>query len=133
MERVPLALMGIGAAWMIVNRLASRGSSSNYQAYDSSWSGSTSYLTSPEPSSDAEVDRAGSWDAGVSARRWANGARDRAAQIRSRARERASRAADRARTRWDILFADSPLVLGLVVLAAGAIVGASLPHAQSED
>lgn len=52
---------------------------------------------------------------------------------REAARERVRRAASRARSGWDHMVHDNPMVLGLVALAAGALLGASLPPTELEN
>jgi hypothetical protein len=119
---MPVALMGIGLAWLMAT---GRTSSSSY--------GSSS---------------SGSWD---SARgrmsEMAGGAKERAGQARESlsstmqsTRERISGAAasakdtyHRARGGYDSMMRDYPLALGAVGLAIGAVIAAALPRTRKED
>jgi hypothetical protein len=133
---IPFALIGIGAAWLLAsNRSSRRWDDSEYSDYDSSWSSSTSYISSEDEFASPYAGELGSSAAygstGSSGR--AQEARRRAAELSSEARQRARRVASQARSRWDTMMHDNPMALGIAALAAGAIVGASLPRTEMEN
>ena len=133
---VPFALIGIGAAWWLLdNRSRRRGRNGSYTEYDVSWDSSPSYLSQDDElasaySSEAFVDDRGSLSEVHGA---PSNTRRRVSEVGREAREQARRVADRARTGWDHLLHDNPLALGIAALAAGALVGAVLPRTETED
>jgi hypothetical protein len=131
---IPFALIGIGAAWLLMDNRSSRESRS-YSEYDSSWDHSPAYLSSDDElgssyADDTYMNDMGSFS-GVNRRR--TSVRQRASDVGVQAREQARRVAGRARSGWDHLLQDNPLALGIAALAAGAIVGAALPRTETED
>ena len=128
---IPYALIGVGAAWLLASsRSSRRADGDDYGEYDNSWRSSTSYS-----SSDDEFESPYAAPGGATGRtaRWASETRDRAAQMSSEARARARRVATEARSRWDTILHDNPMALGIVALAAGALVGAALPRTEMEN
>ena len=47
--------------------------------------------------------------------------------------ERARVAAYRARNRWESMLDENPMALGIAALAAGALIGATLPQTDVEN
>lgn len=132
---IPYALIGIGAAWLLAsNRSGGRWDNGrDYAEYDASWDNSTSYWSAD----DELASGAGTFDH-ESGRSQALGelsvdARRRASEMSRQARERARRAAGQARSRWDSMLNDNPMALGIAALAAGAVVGATLPRTEMEN
>jgi hypothetical protein len=132
---VPFTLIGIGAAWLLMNNRSTRPwRESGYTEDDSSWDNSTSYVSSDDEVAsdgrDAYMDDTGFTSDLNSG--WP-GVRQRASDVGLRTRQQARRVANRARSGWDHLLQDNPLALGIAALAAGAIVGAALPRTETED
>jgi ElaB/YqjD/DUF883 family membrane-anchored ribosome-binding protein len=134
---IPFALIGIGAAWLLMNRRTSGGgnSRSDYTEYDASWNSSTSSLSPDDGFASPYVSEtfAHETERTKSLGRVSSEARQRAAEVGRQARERARRVADRARSRWDTMLHGNPMALGIAALAAGAVVGAALPRTEMED
>ena len=137
---IPFALIGIGAAWLLMDNRSSRRwreGGSGYMEYDSSWDNSTSYLSADDDLSSSSSYAGGtSMDDTRSTADWnrdRSSVRERASEVGMQAREQARRVAYRARSGWDHLLEDNPLALGIAALAAGAIVGAALPRTETED
>lgn len=132
---VPFALIGIGAAWLLMNNRSSRqwSGSSDYEEYDASWDRSPSYRSSDDygPPYESDVHTESSVRSRfVNAR---EEARHRANEVGRQARERVRRVKNQARSRWDMMLHDNPMALGIAALAAGALVGASLPRTEVEN
>jgi ElaB/YqjD/DUF883 family membrane-anchored ribosome-binding protein len=133
---IPFALIGVGAAWLLMANRRRGNGYTDYTDYDESWSNSTSYISSDDEFASPYVAEGAESRGG----RWANGARERTAHVRERAshmssqaRERARRAASQARSRWDTMVHDNPLAVGIAAVAAGALVGAALPRTDMEN
>jgi hypothetical protein len=131
---IPLALIGIGVAWLLTNR--ARGSSPyrEYRDYDASWEGpaNSGWRDERLGSSGSVTAWQGSWtetDESGSV----SGVRHRAADVGRQARDSARRVATGARARWDHMLNDNPLALGIAALAAGALVGAAFPSTDIEN
>ena len=134
---IPYALIGIGAAWLLANNRQGRrrNGSDDYAEYDASWDTSTSYISSEDEFASPYVGEAFTDESGRSSGmgRTTDEARRRAADMTRQARERARRVATQARSRWDMMLHDNPMALGIAALAAGAVVGATLPRTQMEN
>jgi ElaB/YqjD/DUF883 family membrane-anchored ribosome-binding protein len=145
---IPYALIGIGAAWLLMNNRSSRRQwdDSDYSEYDSSWGTSTSYISSEDEFSSpygresasgrtSDASGGGQWgsDARHRASEMSSQARQRAAEMSHQARERARRVANQARSRWDSMIHQNPIAVGIAALAAGALVGATLPRTEMEN
>jgi hypothetical protein len=109
---IPYALIGVGAAWLLASRSSDR-QWNGYDRNDRAWTGS-SPSTTASSSTTSE---------------WREAASDRAAEVAERARF----AAYKARNRWESLLDENPLALGIAALAAGALIGASLPQTEVEN
>jgi hypothetical protein len=133
---IPYALIGIGAAWLLASNRSRRqwDGSDDYAEYDASWNTSTSYISSEDEFASPYAGRAFSGDADESRfRAVGSEARHRAAEVSREARARARRVATQARSRWDSMINENPMALGIAALAAGALVGATLPRTELED
>jgi hypothetical protein len=108
---IPYALIGIGAAWLLAGRSSNR-QWNGYEGNDRGWTGSSPSATSSSSTSE-----------------WRDAASERAAEVAERARF----AAYKARNRWESLLEENPLALGIAALAAGALIGASLPQTEVEN
>jgi hypothetical protein len=109
---IPYALIGVGAAWLLASRSSDR-QWNGYDRNDRAWTGSSPSTTSSSSTTSE----------------WREAASDRAADVAERARF----AAYRARNRWESLLDENPLALGIAALAAGALIGASLPQTEVEN
>ena len=118
---IPYALIGIGAAWLLATRSSDR-QWKGYDTNDRTWAAGGDYgrhtATSPSTTSSSSTTS-----------HWRDAASDRAADVAERARD----AAYRARNRWESMLDDNPLALGIAALAAGALIGASLPQTEVEN
>jgi ElaB/YqjD/DUF883 family membrane-anchored ribosome-binding protein len=129
---IPYALIAIGAVWLIANNRASRRWSSDYEG-DSAWGDTTDYEASPGATGYGGSEFGAYASTGISS---AGSAGDEGSASRldtAAARERARRAMMQARTRLDSMLHENPMALGIVALAAGALVGAALPSTQTES
>jgi hypothetical protein len=109
---IPYALIGVGAAWLLASRSSDR-QWNGYDRNDRAWTGSSPSTTSSSSTTSE----------------WREAASDRAADVAERARF----AAYKARNRWESLLDENPLALGIAALAAGALIGASLPQTEVEN
>jgi predicted ATP-dependent Lon-type protease len=117
---IPYALIGIGAAWLVANRQSSSDRQWNgYSTDDRGWdtSGSGYYNPSGTGSQRSTTDE------------WKTAASERTSEMTARARV----AASRARNRWESMLDENPLALGIAALAAGALIGGSLPQTEVEN
>ena len=133
---IPYALIGIGAAWLLMNsRSSRRWNGGGYREYDASWDTSTSYISSEDEFASPYVGEAFADESGSTGGlgRATSDARRRAADASRQAAERARRAASQARSRMDTMLHSNPVALGIAALAAGALVGAALPTTQVEN
>jgi hypothetical protein len=117
---IPYALIGVGAAWLLAGRRSSSDRQWNgYGTQDRGWdANSGGYYNTPRTgSSRATTDE------------WKAAASERASEVTARARG----AASRARNRWESMLHENPMALGIAALAAGALIGASLPQSDLEN
>ena len=143
---IPLAMIGIGAAWLLMSNRSQQRSNGGYRTGDSAWAGGPSQWGSTEYISGSDQYRgdlsrspygstgytgaAGSGQADRSSTEaWRAAASDRTGAVAERARE----AAHHARNRWDSMIDENPMALGIAALAAGALVGAALPSSELEN
>lgn len=123
---VPVALIGIGIAWLAMS--GRQGSAGGQGARDSS----QNWLNDGEESSESSMTER--------ARQISRDARSRLSETVEGARSAMHHATDRSRQTYDRALAgvshvidEQPLVLGALGLAAGAALGAMLPRTASED
>jgi hypothetical protein len=147
---IPLAMIGIGAAWLLASKRSERQWNGGYRSGDSTWGGGESQYGSTEYISSCEGYRSpyagsaystgdyssgayttGSYSGGAESatRDWQAAASERTAAVKNRART----AAYQARNRWDSMLDENPMALGIAALAAGALVGAALPQTEVEN
>jgi hypothetical protein len=116
---IPYALIGIGAAWLLASRRSSDRRWNGYDTSDRGWdSGRSGYFNAPTTGSSQST--TGDWQAAAS---------ERAAEVTERARV----AAYRVRNRWESMLDENPMALGIAALAAGALIGATLPQTDVEN
>lgn len=141
---IPLAMIGIGAAWLLASNRSQHQSRGGYRNGDT-WGGSESQYGSTEYISSGEQYRSpyaqtgysgggytgysGSGGSGSTTSEWQAGVSDRTAAVADRARD----VAYQARNRWDSMLDENPMALGIAALAAGALVGAALPQTEIEN
>jgi hypothetical protein len=130
---VPVALVGIGLAWLMATNpngpgerveVRREGGDSRDSAAAEAWG----------------TAREGLRSAGESVSQAASTARQRAGDIAQTARDRARQlrqgagdTMERAKDRYDTLLREQPLVLGAIGVALGAMFAASLPRTRQED
>jgi hypothetical protein len=133
---VPLLLTSIGIAWMMLSgRNGNGGSRTAGPSIRERWHGAKErWRETGEDIGDTLHDARDRTREGVEQ------SRDTVAHAAESLREGASRAASatreqfsRARSGVDYLMHDQPLVLGAIGLAAGALIGATLPGSAAED
>jgi hypothetical protein len=118
-NQIPYALIGIGAAWLLANRR-----SPDYQ-----WNSYGNYGSGQRPWRD-DRDRADYRDPETSSTgEWQKAASEKAEELTDSAR----RVAYQARNRWDSMLDHNPMAIGIAALAAGALIGASLPQTDVEN
>lgn len=119
---VPIALIGIGIAWLAMSGNRSSPAASTYPSVD---------LTDTEDTGPSMTERAR--DAAGHARervgQTVRGAQETAHQLTDRSR----RAYRQARSTVAHVAEDQPLVLGAIGLAVGAALGAAVPRTEQED
>ena len=116
---IPYALIGIGAAWLLANRGSSDRRWNGYDTSERGWdSGSSEYYDAPATRPSRST--TGEWQAAAS---------ERTSEVTDRARV----AAYRVRNRWESLLDENPMALGIAALAAGALIGATLPQTEVEN
>ena len=118
-NQIPYALIGIGAAWLLANRRASDNqwnSSGNYGSAQGTWGDDRHRTNYRNPGTSTT----GEWQAAAS---------DKAEELTDSAR----RVAYQARNRWESMLDNNPMAIGIAALAAGALIGASLPQSELEN
>jgi hypothetical protein len=116
---IPYALIGIGAAWLIASRQSSSNRQWNgYSTHDRGWEGGGGYYNPSGTGSERSTTD-----------EWKAAASERTSEVAARARV----AASRARNRWESMLDDNPMALGIAALAAGALIGGSLPQTDVEN
>ncbi|MGZ8273290.1 MAG: DUF3618 domain-containing protein [Burkholderiaceae bacterium] len=138
---VPVALIGIGIAWLAMS--GRQGSVGGQGAHDSSLHGLTASEHGANDSSLhglAASEQSGEASMTERARRISREARSRVSETVEGARSAMHDATDRSRQSYDRARAgvshvidEQPLVLGALGLAVGAALGAMLPRTESED
>ncbi len=120
-DPLPLALVGVGLAWLMMSDRRSRGEAS---ADVHSVSDGTSQVKDTAAHLKAGMSRTSQKLSDT-----ASAARDRAGQVTDAAR----RQAERVRGGFDRLLNEQPLALGAIGLALGAMLGGSAPRTREED
>lgn len=121
-NQIPFALIGIGAAWLLANRRSSDdqwNSSGNYGSGQSAWGDDRSRSNYRNPGTSGSS-TTGEWKAAAS---------EKAEELSDGAR----RVANQARNRWESMLNNNPMAIGIAALAAGAVIGASLPQTDVEN
>jgi hypothetical protein len=135
---VPAAMIGVGVAWLLVERFRQnnrradhrRWRSGSYRApgYDESadYRRSTAVPLYGSRHEDEESDYG---DAGYRARNAASGLSETAADLR----ERTMRTGRRARNQFQRLLHENPLMVGAAAVVVGAAIGMALPETEREN
>jgi hypothetical protein len=136
-DPVPLALVGVGLAWLMWSERG-RGRSGDAEPHGS-------FAASAQERAASIADNAAAMKDGVARASHrvagtAHALRERAGRLGDGARERAARAIDTAREQTERvrggyrqLTTEQPLVLGAVGLALGAVLAAAAPRTRQED
>lgn len=134
---VPAAMIGVGAAWLIMKgrsesrrygngRAASRGAYERSGDYD--WRQRTAGSTAISGREPLEQDETGSGVTGAAAE-----AVSRASEYVTDARYAVRRTSRRAQNTLDRVMRDNPLALGAAATIVGAAIGMSLPPTETEN
>lgn len=142
---VPLALMGAGLAWLMINRSrSSHHETRSYRpAYGADYDTDTGYLADYDTgnangirqkvSGAADKARGAVHDGADRARQAASNAKDRARTVADGARRRAVDYGHRAEETFMDTLEREPLIIGALGVAVGAAVGLALPSTPIED
>jgi hypothetical protein len=141
---IPAAMIGIGIAWLLVDRYRERSQSdSRYRRYDSSYRTPAYYETddyyrSTQASAYGSGYRSGHEEQGANYRRGASGEFDSSAASRvtetaADLRDRTMRTTRRARNQFQRLLHENPLMVGAAAIVVGAAVGMALPETEREN
>lgn len=127
---IPLVLTGIGIAWLIASNRSSERMESGvfHEAFDTS-----SDETSPGMGEKLREGAASVQERVGAAREKVADAASRVSTRAHEARDRARAQAARARQGFSQMMDEQPLVLGVLAVALGAAIGASLPATRKED
>jgi hypothetical protein len=122
---IPAALIGIGAAWLLIDRFRrNRRDASEYGRFAAP-PRRGDYMSSDE------YYRSGSAD--YDDTRSGRDTMDRASQMATEAREVAARTGRRARNQFQRLLRENPLMVGAAAMLVGAAVGMALPETEREN
>ncbi len=144
---IPAAMIGIGAAWLLIDRLRNRDREydAGYRRDYRSWRAGPAYNESDEYYRSSgwkpQYGEYGSEGYGAEGYRYDSGAQSesgesmtaRTSQVASQARETAMRTSRRARNQFQRLMHDNPLMVGAAAVAIGAVVGMTLPETEREN
>ena len=124
---MPLAVMGLGLAWLMTssNKGGSRSMSYEERAF------STDYGSTVRDKVHAVGDKASDLVSG--AREKLSGAKESAGELGHAAADRAAQYGQQAKQSFARLLESEPLLLGAAGLLVGAAIGAALPSTKAED
>lgn len=134
---VPVAMIGIGVAWLLVERFR-QNRSADYRRWRSTSSGSPEYYGSddyyrstavPLYGSRHEDEGADYGDVRSGVRSAASGLSETAADLR----QRTVQTTRRARNQFQRLLHENPLMVGAAAVVVGAAVGMALPETEREN
>jgi ElaB/YqjD/DUF883 family membrane-anchored ribosome-binding protein len=141
---IPIALIGLGVAWLAISQTR-RGASSEYPAgYYPTYEGydeeeglrakvrAKADAAKAKLAETAEQAKARLASARAQAGEGVAGARGKASEYAHVAQEKAGEYSRYARERFDQTLDHEPLVIGAIGLAVGAAIGAALPASQTE-
>lgn len=141
---VPMALIGLGVAWMAISQArrggasATYGSYASYEGYDDGDAGLKDKVRSKVTAAKAKVSAATETakdklsSARSSAGESLDEARGRVSGLAQTAQMRAGEYSRMARDKFDDTLETEPLVIGAIGLAVGAAIGAALPASDME-
>ena len=132
---IPAAMIGIGAAWLLIDRLRNRDreyDSAYRRDYRASGSWKPQYGEYGSEAYGAEGYR---YDSGEQSGmgETVNRVSERASEAASQARYAAMRTSRRARNQFQRLLLDNPLMIGAAAVVIGAAVGLALPETEREN
>jgi hypothetical protein len=145
---IPAAMIGIGAAWLLIDRLRNRDRDydAGYRRDYRSWRAAPGYNESDEyyrssGSWKPQYGEYGSEGYGAEGYRYDSGEQsetgesitERTSQAAAQARQAAMRTSRRARNQFQRLMHDNPLMVGAAAVAIGAVVGMTLPETEREN
>ena len=148
---IPAAMIGIGAAWLLIDRFRNRDREydSAYRRDYRSWGTGPGYLQSDEyyrtsGSWKPQYGEYGSEGHAAEGYRYDSGEQSgmsetmdrvssRASEAASQARYAAMRTSRRARNQFQRLLQDNPLMVGAAAVMIGAAVGLALPETEREN
>jgi hypothetical protein len=137
---VPAALIGIGTAWLLMNRGDSPRRRSTRWYPEGSRVGSADYNSGDEyyravgtrgTAGGEDIDTAEGQGSGVSG--MAGRATGRAGEFAQEARTAVRRTSYRAQNQFSRMLDDNPLAVGAAALALGAVVGLAFPETEREN
>jgi hypothetical protein len=138
---IPIAMIGAGAAWLLLDRFRDRGHEyrggreyrgpygRQYERYDESgedYAAGASASRRSEAGYESEYGRPYRGSRG-------RALTSRAGETASQARERAMRATRRTRNRLQRMMNDNPLLVGAAAIMLGAALGMALPETEAEN
>ena len=140
---IPAAMIGIGLAWLLVDRYRDRDRTGyrRYREYDSSYRTPTYYETDDYYRSTSQPtygtgyrsgyeEQGSDYGRGVTGEySGSSGAGDRAAELRNSA----VRAGRRTKNQFQRLLHENPLMVGAAAVVVGAAVGMALPETEKEN
>ena len=135
---VPAAMIGVGVAWLLVERFRENNRSADYRRGRSTSYGRSEYYGSDEYQrstsgplygSRHEGEGAGYGDARYGTRNAASGLSETAADLR----QRTMRTGRRARNQFQRLLHENPLMVGAAAVVVGAAIGMALPETEREN
>ena len=132
---IPAAMIGIGAAWLLIDRLRNRD-----REYDAAYRRDYRASSSWKP----QYGEYGGEGYGAEGHRYDSGEQSgmgetidrvssRASEAASQARYAAMRTSRRARNQFQRLLQDNPLIIGAAAVVIGAAVGLALPETEREN
>lgn len=140
---IPAAMIGIGIAWLLVDRYRDRNASDygRYRDYGSSYRGrafyeSDDYYRSTAASDYGTGSRSAYDEQGSDYGRGFSGGHESGSGIAERAadlRNRTMRTGRRARNQFQRLLHENPLMVGAAAVVVGAAVGMALPETEREN
>ena len=135
---VPAAMIGVGVAWLFVERFRQNNRNADYRRWRSTSYGRPEYYGSddyqrstsgPLYGSRHEDEGAGYGDARYGTRSAASGLSETAAELR----QRTMRTGRRARNQFQRLLYENPLMVGAAAVVVGAAIGMALPETEKEN
>lgn len=128
MNTIASAMIGIGSAWLLVERLRNSGRRHYGSLSDYEYGDERSRTRWARQPGVEEYDAELASDEGVISQSY-----DRASSMAHEARDRARETARRARSGFANLLESNPLMVGAAAMAVGATIGLALPETEREN